>query len=178
MISLRNVETSDLEQLLIIENEGFSIKEAATKEAFEERIQLIADTFIVAEKDGVILGFINGPVIDQLYITDDLFEKIKENPESGGYQSILGLAVSKQARNQGISKILMGKMEELAIENGRVGITLTCKQELVSFYEKLGFVNHGIAESQHGGVRWYNMVKLREDMNGSFYLKVDNGEVY
>lgn len=165
MISLRIVQATDLDQLLLIENEGFPIEEAATKEAFVERIQLIPDTFIVAEKGGEIQGFINGPIINQPYITDDLFEKIKENPKRGGYQSILGLAVSKQARNQGIAKILLEKMEELVLENEREGITLTCKQELVSFYEKVGFVNHGMSESQHGGVRWYNMVKLIEAMD-------------
>jgi len=159
MITLRNVQSTDLEQLLLIENEGFSKEEAATKEAFVERIRLIPDTFIVAEKEGEILGFINGPIINQPYITDDLFEKIKENPNRGGYQSILGLVVSKQARNQGIAKILIEKIEKLVEEKEREGITLTCKQELVSFYQKLGFVNLGLSESQHGGVRWYNMVK-------------------
>lgn len=165
MISLRNVQPTDLEQLLFIENEGFPIEEAATKEAFVERIQLILDTFIVAEKDEEILGYINGPVINQIYITDDLFETIKKNPKRGGYQSILGLAVSKQARSQGIAKILMEKMEELVEENDREGITLTCKQELVSFYEKLGFVSEGLSESKHGGINWYNMVKLRGSLN-------------
>ena len=159
MISLRKVQPSDLEQLILIENEGFSIEEAATKKAFIERIQLIPDTFIVAEKEDEILGYINGPIIDQPYITDDLFDKIKENPKRGGYQSILGLAVSERARNQGIAKILIEKMEELVEENERLGITLTCKQELVSFYEKCGFVNYGMSKSQHGGVTWYNMVK-------------------
>jgi len=171
MISLRNVQPADLKQLLHIENEGFSMDEAATKEAFIERIQLIPDTFIVAEKDGEILGYINGPIIHQPYITDDLFEAIKENPKRGGYQSVLGLAVSKQARNQGIAKILVEKMEELVIENEREGITLTCKKELVTFYEKFSFVNRGISESQHGRVRWYNMVKLRKDRIDSFTLK-------
>jgi ribosomal protein S18 acetylase RimI-like enzyme len=163
MITLRNVQTKDLEQLLVIEKEGFSIEEAATKEAFIERIRLIADTFIVAEKNGEIVGYINGPIILQPYITDDLFKNIKENPSSGGYQSILGLAVSKKARNQGVAKILIKKMEELVEVNSRKGITLTCKQELVSFYEKFGFVNHGLSQSQHGGVSWYNMVKLRSN---------------
>ncbi|MDM5340981.1 GNAT family N-acetyltransferase [Fictibacillus enclensis] len=159
MISLRKVHPADLEQLLVIENEGFSREEAATKEALVERIQRIADTFIVAETDEKILGFINGPVINQPYITDGLFKEIIENPKRGGYQSVLGLAVSKQARNQGIAKLLIEKMEELMRENEREGITLTCKQELVSFYEKLGFVNHGISESKHGGVTWYNLIK-------------------
>lgn len=167
MISLRKVEISDLEQLILIENEGFSLEEAATKEAFLNRIQLIADTFIVAEKEGKILGFINGPVINQIYITDNLFKEIKANPKRGGYQSVLSLAVSKQARNQGIAKILMKRLEKLVEDNERDGITLTCKQELVSFYEKLGFISHGISESKHGGESWYNMVKLREGMNSN-----------
>lgn len=162
MISLRSVQAKDLEQLLLIEREGFSKEEAATKEAMIERIQTIADTFIVAEKDGEILGYINGPIIHQPYITDDLFETIGENPKTGGYQSILGVIVSQNARKQGISRILIEKMEELAAENNRQGITLTCKEELISFYEKLGFVNHGLSKSQHGGVSWYNLVKLTE----------------
>lgn len=159
MITLRNVQSTDLEQLLLIENEGFSKEEAATKDAFVERIQLIPDTFIVAEKEGEILGYINGPIINQPFISDDLFKKINENPTKGGYQSILGLAVSIQARNKGIAKNLIEKMEELVEKNEREGITLTCKHNLITFYENLGFVNHGLSESQHGGISWYNMVK-------------------
>ncbi len=162
VIQLRNVQSIDLEPLLFIENEGFSKEEAATKEAFVERIQLIPDTFIVAVREGELIGYINGPIISQPYITDDLFGRIKKNPATGGFQSVLGLAVSKHVRNQGIAKILIDKMEELVVENQREGITLTCKQELVTFYERLGFVNHGVSDSQHGGVRWYNMVKLIE----------------
>ncbi|WP_082232860.1 GNAT family N-acetyltransferase [Halobacillus massiliensis] len=165
MISLRNVQDADLERLLLIENESFSLEEAASKETLLERIQLIADTFIVAERDREILGYINGPVIDQPYITDNLFTEIKKNPKKGGYQSVLGLAVSKRARNQRIAKDLMERMEEIVIENEREGITLTCKQELVSFYEKLRFDNHGMSKSKHGGGSWYNLVKLRADMN-------------
>ncbi|USB32303.1 GNAT family N-acetyltransferase [Paenibacillus sp. YPG26] len=166
MISLRRVQDADLEQLLFIENESFTSEEAATEEAFMERIKLIADTFIVAVKDGKILGYINGPVIAQPYITDDLFKKITANPAHGGYQSILGLAVSTQARGQGIARILIEAMEELVVQNEREGITLTCTEELIPFYEKSGFVNHGLSESQHGGLSWYNLIKLRENMNG------------
>ncbi|WP_342489992.1 GNAT family N-acetyltransferase [Bacillus sp. FSL M8-0049] len=164
MVILRNVQLDDLDELLVIENEGFSTEEAATKEAIIERIRLINDTFIVAEKEGNIVGYINGPVINQPYITDDLFEEIKENTSKGGYQSILGLVVSKSARNQRIAKLLVEKMEELVKENRREGITLTCKKELIPFYEKLDFKNHGRSHSQHGGFTWYNLLKLRKDM--------------
>lgn len=81
MVILRNVQLDDLDELLVIENEGFSTEEAATKEAIIERIRLINDTFIVAEKEGNIVGYINGPVINQPYITDDLLKKLRKIPQ-------------------------------------------------------------------------------------------------
>jgi hypothetical protein len=30
---------------------------------------------------------------------------------------------------------------------------------LIPFYEKNGYVNQGVAESQHAGVQWFNMSK-------------------
>lgn len=161
MLTLRNVHPADLEQLILIENEGFTEEEAATREAFIERIRFIPDTFVVAEQDGKILGYVNGPIIYQPYITDDLFTEIRTNPARGGYQSILGLAVSEQARGRGIAKLLMDKLDELAAANDREGITLTCKEELIPFYEKLDFTNEGVSDSEHGGIRWYNLVKRR-----------------
>ncbi|MEJ8305139.1 GNAT family N-acetyltransferase [Saccharibacillus sacchari] len=161
MITLRNVHPTDLDQLIIIENEGFTEEEAATREAFIERILFIPDTFIVAEQNGKVLGYVNGPIIRQAYITDDLFTEIQPNPARVGYQSILGLAVSDQARGRGVAKLLMDKLDELAAANDREGVTLTCKKELIPFYEKLGFVNEGVSASEHGGIRWYNLVKRR-----------------
>ena len=71
MIVMRQVEMADLEQLIAIENDGFTPEEAASRQAFIERIAEIPDSFIVAVEDGVILGYVNGPVISQVYITDD-----------------------------------------------------------------------------------------------------------
>ncbi|WP_338131249.1 GNAT family N-acetyltransferase [Cohnella rhizosphaerae] len=142
-----------------MKKECFPLEEAATEAAFAQRIRLIPDTFIVAENAGEIWGYINGPVIARPYITDDLFEEIKANPKKGGYQSVLGLAVSREARGQGIAKRLMENWEKLAEENERDGITLTCKADLAAFYEKLGFSNHGRSASQHGGVVWYDLIK-------------------
>lgn len=158
MIHVRNGKESDLETLLSIENEAFSREEAASREAFAERIARIPDTFIVAEKEGRIAGYVNGPIILYPYITDDLFKKIRKNPPKGGFQSILGLAVADHARGEGVASLLMGKLKELALQNEREGITLTCKRELIPFYEKLGFANHGLSQSQYAGLAWYNMI--------------------
>ncbi|SUK61770.1 acetyltransferase (GNAT) family protein [Staphylococcus aureus] len=38
------------------------------------RIEQIQETFIVAEKNDEVIGYINGPVIKERYISDDLFK--------------------------------------------------------------------------------------------------------
>lgn len=149
----------DLPQLVVIEHLCFPKEEAATKKAFEKRIQLIPDSFFVAEEDGVIAGLINGPVIDQSFITDDLFNDIQANPKSGGHQSILGLAVSPPFQRRGVASALLAHLEKHARDKEREMVTLTCKKELIQFYANHGYVNKGVSSSKHGGVQWYNMSK-------------------
>lgn len=60
---LRKVIMQDLDQIIALENIGFSPEEAATPEALKLRIVQIQETFIVAEKNDEVIGYINGPVI-------------------------------------------------------------------------------------------------------------------
>lgn len=159
MLNIRNVKMEDLPELVVIEHQCFSKEEAATVEAFENRIKVIQDSFFVAEKDGAIVGLVNGPIIETAYITDDLFSEIKANPVSGGHQSILGLAVSPHHQKCGVASALLAQLENEAKVKKRESITLTCKEDLIPFYEKLGFNNWGISNSIHGGVIWHNIIK-------------------
>ncbi|MFJ7726183.1 GNAT family N-acetyltransferase [Neobacillus sp. NPDC097160] len=159
MINIRSAEITDLPALVAIEQLCFSKEEAATSDAFEKRIQRIPDSFFVAEIDGVIVGLVNGPVIESAFITDDLFSDIKANPAVGGHQSILGLAVSPHFQKRGIASVLLAHLEKEARANNRETITLTCKENLISFYESQGYLNKGVSNSEHGGVTWYNMSK-------------------
>ena len=40
---------------------------------------------------------------------------------------------------------------------GRKGLVLTCKDKLVHYYAKFGFVSEGVSGSTHGGAVWYQM---------------------
>ncbi|MBT2699125.1 GNAT family N-acetyltransferase [Bacillus sp. ISL-40] len=159
MLKIRNVKLEDLPNLIDIEHLCFTKEEAATKEAFEKRIHFISDSFFVAEEKDVIVGLVNGPVIDRAYITDDLFSDIKENPVSGGHQSILGLAVSPYFQKRGVASALLAHIETEASAKKRETMTLTCKADLIHFYENHGYLNNGVSSSHHGGVIWYNMSK-------------------
>lgn len=159
MLNIRNVRLKDLTELVEIEQLCFSKEEAATKQSFEKRIRLIPDSFFVAEENGKLVGLVNGPVISELYITDDLFSDINKNPSTGDHQSILGLAVAPQFQNRGVASQLLLHIEKVAKASDRETITLTCKENLVRYYENHGFLNEGKSSSTHGGVTWYNMIK-------------------
>jgi ribosomal protein S18 acetylase RimI-like enzyme len=159
LVHIRNVKLEDLPYLVKIENLCFTKEEAATEEAFKKRVQTIPDSFYVAEKNGEIVGLINGPVIHQPFITDDLFSDLKTNPSSGGHQSILGVAVAPLFQKRGVASALLAHLEREAKLHNRETITLTCKKDLIGFYEKQGYHNLGVSESEHGGVTWYNMIK-------------------
>lgn len=47
-------------------------------------------------------------------------------------------------------------IEEVKNQNKK-GVILTCKDKLIHYYEKFGFVNEGLSESNHGGESWYQM---------------------
>ncbi|PAD34893.1 GNAT family N-acetyltransferase [Terribacillus saccharophilus] len=151
---------NDIKELMYIEDSGFTPDEAATEEAMLERIEIIADSFIVAkdEQDN-ILGYVVGPVIHQRYITDELFEHTIPNPSSAGFQSILSLAVHPDHRGKGIAVELLNELEKVCVSHQRQGISLTCLDYLVPFYEANGYCNEGKSASAHAGNVWFNLVK-------------------
>ncbi|MBY0148253.1 GNAT family N-acetyltransferase [Neobacillus niacini] len=159
MLIIRNATMKDLPDIVIIEHICFPIEEAATEGALKKRIQYIPDSFFVAEENGVIIGLVNGPVIETEFITDDLFDGINPNPPSGGHQTVLGVAVTPHFQTRGVATALLSHLEKHAAGKKRVSITLTCKEDLIRFYENLGYRNMGVSKSEHGGVTWYNMSK-------------------
>ena len=56
---IRTVRPEDLEAVAKVENICFPAAEAAEREVIKQRIQTFPDSFFVAEKDGIIIGFIN-----------------------------------------------------------------------------------------------------------------------
>lgn len=158
-VFFRPPKIDDIDQIMQIENAGFTADEATSKSAMMDRILTISDSFIVAVngKDYPI-GYVVGPIISKRYLSDDLFESTRPNQPFGGYQSILSLAVAPDYRNCQIGNKLLSALEEKCRLQNRKGITLTCLESLVPYYKKHGYQLEGLSESQHAGVAWYNMV--------------------
>lgn len=155
---IRNVTLEDLDVVAEVEKSCFPEAEAATRESFEQRIKTFPECFFVAELNGKIVGFINGCIINETVIYDELYKDAELHVPKGDYQAVFGLDVIPDFRNQGIAALLMRHMIEVSRLAGRKGVILTCKDKLIKYYSKFGFTNEGRSKSIHGGSEWYDMI--------------------
>ncbi|MBR0485579.1 MAG: GNAT family N-acetyltransferase [Oscillospiraceae bacterium] len=156
-LEMRMANLNDLNRLAEIETVCFPPEESANAEKIKGRMQKFPKGFLVLTRDDRILGFINSIRSESAVLTDDMFEDAGVHDENGGYLMVLSLAVSPEFRGNGYGKLLLRHLTEYARNARLKGVTLTCKPELVKFYEKAGFRNQGKSDSVHGGFEWYEM---------------------
>ena len=157
MIRIRSASMKDVDTLTEIEAASFPPAEKATRESFEKRLAVFPDCFLILEVDGRAVGLIDGMITDSPTITDDMFEDASLHDPRGKWQSIFGLAVRPEERGKGYASALMRFFIEKARQEGREGVILTCKEHLIDFYSRFGFVSSGVSKSVHGGAVWYDM---------------------
>lgn len=146
-----------LDKICYAEAQCFPEGEAAVKEAFKKRLEIYPNYFLLMFDGEKLAGFINGMVTDEYHLKDEMYENAELHNERGKWQMIFGVDTVPEYRRQGIAGKLIKKFIEKAKEEGRKGVVLTCKKELISYYSKFGFVNEGISKSVHGGAVWYEM---------------------
>jgi len=157
-IKIRQACIGDLDSVTEVEASCFPEAEAATRISLEQRIKTFSESFFVAEIDGEMIGFVNGCATNGTVIYDKLYEDSELHIPDGRYQTIFGLDVILEFRNRGIAAQLMNYMIEVSRVAGRIGVILTCKERLIHYYEKFGYINMGISKSVHGGAVWYDMI--------------------
>ena len=105
-VTIRPARPEEAKTLASIEAVCFPPAEAATREAFAYRIETFPERFFVAERQGRIIGLVNGCASDLPAIDDRLFEPQGHDPE-GKNQMVFGLAVHPDCRNNGIAAALL-----------------------------------------------------------------------
>ena len=157
-MEIRQAKMADLDEIVEIERVCFPPREAASRKSFEKRLEVFFDSFLVAEENEKIIGFINGCVTDNRVIFDEMFVDTAYHKPGGNYQAIFGLAVIPGYRGKGVARELMKKLTDNTRVRGKKGLILTCKGCLIDFYSAFGYRNHGVSDSNHGGAIWYNMI--------------------
>lgn len=156
-MKIRNANINDLNRITEIEKICFPDSEAASKKSFEGRLTDYPNHFWVLEDDNEIVSFINGLVTDKEHLEDEMYSNSSIHNENGAWQMIFGVDTIPEYRGRGCAGLLIKKMIENAKAENRKGLVLTCKDHLVKYYSKFGFIDEGISESNHGGVTWHEM---------------------
>ena len=166
-MNIRYATMADLDDIASVESECFPVLEAATKEEFEQRIKYYGNHFWLMFDDDKLIAFVDGFVTDEADLTDDMYENASMHDENGAWQMIFGVNTLPDYRRCGCAKELIKKAILDARKQNRKGLVLTCKESLVPYYSKFGFVDEGITDkSTHGNVLWHQMrldFKLRNN---------------
>lgn len=148
-IVIRKATTADLDLVTYIEATCFPPAEAAPRGAFAERLKYYAGQFLIAFDGDTPIGFIDGFVTDDEILADEMFGDASLHNPNGAWQMIFGLNTLPEYRNRGVGGQLIEAFIELAREENRKGVILTCKEEKIHYYAKFGFVNEGESTSDH-----------------------------
>ena len=142
IMEIRTATIADLAQIAAVEAECFPAAEAAGRADFERRIKTFPESFHHCRKGGQNHRLINGCVTDETAICDEMYEDEASftGKNWGPSQSVFGLDVIPGERNQGVAELLMRVLMERARAAGRKGMILTCKDRLIHYYEKFGYV--------------------------------------
>lgn len=166
-MNIRYATMADLDDIASVESECFPVLEAATKEEFEQRIKYYGNHFWLMFDDDKLIAFVDGFVTDEADLTDDMYENASMHDENGAWQMIFGVNTLPDYRRCGCAKELIKNAILDARKQNRKGLVLTCKESLVPYYSKFGFVDEGITDkSTHGNVLWHQMrldFKLRNN---------------
>ena len=155
---IRTATMADLPVLTAIEAACFPAAEAATEKDFAARLAAYPNHFWLLEADdGTVVSFINGLVTDEPDLRDEMYADASFHNENGAWQMIFGVNTLPEYRRRGLAGRVMERVIADARAQGRKGCVLTCKDQLIRYYETFGFRNEGVSASTHGGVVWYDM---------------------
>ena len=155
---IRTASIEDLDAVAAAEAVCFPPAEAASREAFAERLRIYGDHFWLMFDGDKLVSFVDGFVTDEPDLTDEMFEDAGMHNEDGSWQMIFGVTTLPEYRKRGCAGELIRRAIADAGKQGRKGLVLTCKDALVHYYAKFGFVNEGLTEkSVHGGAAWNQM---------------------
>lgn len=155
----REIRQGEADEAAEIERVCFPPNEACTAAQMKERIEAAPELFLVAvdKQTGKIAGFINGIATDEYSFRDEFFENAGLHKVDGKNIMLLGLDVLPEYRRQGLARELMNQYLRKERDKERKRMILTCLQEKVKMYKKMGFRDMGIANSNWGGEEWHEM---------------------
>lgn len=127
-----------------------------------DRLHHYPDHFWLLFEDETLVSFLDGFVTDLPDLPDDMFEHAELHDENGQWQMIFGVNTIPSRRRRGHAGTLIDCAIRDAERQGRKGVVLTCKDEMIPYYAKFGFITECKGLSRYAGIAW-NQMRLRFD---------------
>lgn len=156
-MNIRTASLQDLDAIAAVEAVCFPPAEAAGQDSLRRRLSVYPHHFWLLWEGDTLVGFVNGMVTQEPDLRDEMYDNAGLHDEDGPWQMIFGVDTIPACRRQGCAALLLNRVISDAKAQGRKGLVLTCKEPLLHYYAKFGFVNEGISSSVHGNVQWYQM---------------------
>lgn len=159
---IRLIRRSEVLEAAEAERLCFPPNEAGTREVVKARATLAGEQFLVAvdRETGRLAGYLNGLVTDESTLRDGFFKQTDLHDPRGANVMVLSLGVLPQYRRQGLASELMACYVRQERERGRRMLVLTCLEEKVGMYLKMGFEDRGMSQSCWGGESWHEMTYI------------------
>ncbi len=144
---------SVLDVCFALEQASYPADEAATRERMELRAGRASELFLVLLRGKEVLGFVNATACGGSLSA----ETMAEHDDRGRHVCIHSVVVAPSHRGQGLARVMMTEYVERLQRSTRYECAhLLCKEQLVPFYEKCGFVCSGPSAVQHGTTKWFD----------------------
>ncbi|WP_444268881.1 GNAT family N-acetyltransferase, partial [Faecalibacterium sp.] len=102
-------------------------------------------------------AFGHGLATDQPVLFFYVSEYTHLHTPEGSWQMIFSVVTAPAHRREGCASRVLRQVCADAKAAGRRGVVLTCKERLIGFYARFGFVDEGVSASTHGDVVWHQM---------------------
>ena len=102
-------------------------------------------------------GFLNGIATNEHVFRDEFFTDASLHDPEGRNVMLLGLDVMPEFRRMGLARELVFSYCRREEGKGRFMLVLTCHENKVKMYRKLGFRDRGESGSLWGGEKWHEM---------------------
>lgn len=154
-MEIRYAHLGDLPAIVQLEQNSFSPEEQIAEPVLASYVSEGKRTCLVMEEQGQIVGHLLALPSHLNHVTDALF--YGEAVYEGDFLVIASLAVAADHQGQGIGTLLLAGLKEVASEQAYQGISLTCQDSLVGYYEWNGFVERGLSVSTLGNKSWSDL---------------------
>ena len=156
--TFRQASISDVDRCYAIESLAYEGDEAATQAKIATRIETYPEGFLITEVDGQIVGFINSGCAHEVEMSDEAFKELVGHDPEAPNVVILSVVVDPAEQGKGHSRALMDEFVGQMRRMKKQRIHLMCKDHHVSLYEKFGYQYSKPSASDHGGMKWHEMV--------------------